>query len=662
MVAVLDFLSVDPEEARNTLYTNMSDMFGKLAEPITPLPGSQEKMNNIVQIITELTEPKNDYSVYMRARKTCPEVVRVARARESRVMDENMMDVWRLFEPDDVSGDAEEHWKVELGGLCEDEQEDSYNELIPNCECHGPCPCCCSGCYTYHHLDKGLDLEFLLGQDLHEKESHPADVRPRFKGILKKSRGVMPSTDDQGRPKIEMIDDDDDLIVNGDAQRSSERKQNLPVLNLLENENGWKELCSHCCCQCNMKHYTDIVEPDKTDYEAFAIKFLEQLLINTPDSLRYCFKAGETIASSGSDLLLKQKVLEIGLPTFLRLMKEMRVNTQLYIVHFVFKLTVSMVVNRKYCFRDPEFFEVIARMLMVIDPCKNRDPNQLRIDSSHILYCALMGCGREYFVRVSRTRAFEYLIDQLQLVPQNDRDAQSAEDAFGCLMLFTDEWDLFIRKFQRTPMNKLIDKWRRYALEYADFLPRFIWQLETLKKRLMCCYQAHRVGRTDFRLDKTFDPDKLQEHSIIYCSNPACYKMNITSYGEGRYKKCSRCQIAFYCTKDCQLAHWKTHKKHCTKPSFGDEEEKAGTKKGFVKVTTDKDGALSHLPLHGKEVKYDISVMDTIDGYQAHHHKSHKKEQSKMKIMKEKFPKEHDEQEQPCFDSFEEILNSLYGK
>ncbi|EUC55442.1 MYND finger protein [Rhizoctonia solani AG-3 Rhs1AP] len=32
-------------------------------------------------------------------------------------------------------------------------------------------------------------------------------------------------------------------------------------------------------------------------------------------------------------------------------------------------------------------------------------------------------------------------------------------------------------------------------------------------------------------------------------------------------KRCSKCKKATYCSKECQIAHWKTHKLSCSKPS-----------------------------------------------------------------------------------------------
>jgi hypothetical protein len=39
------------------------------------------------------------------------------------------------------------------------------------------------------------------------------------------------------------------------------------------------------------------------------------------------------------------------------------------------------------------------------------------------------------------------------------------------------------------------------------------------------------------------------------CARPKC--------GRDGAKQCSRCQAVYYCSKECQEAHWRTHKKHC---------------------------------------------------------------------------------------------------
>jgi len=49
----------------------------------------------------------------------------------------------------------------------------------------------------------------------------------------------------------------------------------------------------------------------------------------------------------------------------------------------------------------------------------------------------------------------------------------------------------------------------------------------------------------------------------IVCSNPSCQKKWVQ--GQPMFKSCSQCGQAKYCSKDCQRAHWKQHKRSCKK-------------------------------------------------------------------------------------------------
>ena len=44
------------------------------------------------------------------------------------------------------------------------------------------------------------------------------------------------------------------------------------------------------------------------------------------------------------------------------------------------------------------------------------------------------------------------------------------------------------------------------------------------------------------------------------CSNPACKKVE-TRFGQ--FNVCSACRSVYYCSRECQLADWKAHKKAC---------------------------------------------------------------------------------------------------
>ncbi|CAN0149617.1 unnamed protein product [Ectocarpus fasciculatus] len=49
----------------------------------------------------------------------------------------------------------------------------------------------------------------------------------------------------------------------------------------------------------------------------------------------------------------------------------------------------------------------------------------------------------------------------------------------------------------------------------------------------------------------------------IKCSRPTCGKRQGKASGGAKFKVCSRCQVAMYCSGECQKAHWPTHKMEC---------------------------------------------------------------------------------------------------
>ena len=74
---------------------------------------------------------------------------------------------------------------------------------------------------------------------------------------------------------------------------------------------------------------------------------------------------------------------------------------------------------------------------------------------------------------------------------------------------------------------------------------------DTMKTYTKNCIKS---GRTEAGI--------LGMDSNIYC----CQKCNIQERdltGGGKLLKCGRCFHAYYCSKECQKSHWKTHKINC---------------------------------------------------------------------------------------------------
>ena len=93
---------------------------------------------------------------------------------------------------------------------------------------------------------------------------------------------------------------------------------------------------------------------------------------------------------------------------------------------------------------------------------------------------------------------------------------------------------------------------------------------------------------------------------------------------EGRsppLRRCSQCEIAFYCSKECQRGHWKTHKAACVASVAAEAEDAARQRlaravraKGKEKVERAADDALCVICLSPPVNPVQVSSTLTCDG------------------------------------------------
>lgn len=73
-------------------------------------------------------------------------------------------------------------------------------------------------------------------------------------------------------------------------------------------------------------------------------------------------------------------------------------------------------------------------------------------------------------------------------------------------------------------------------------------QIHTMAQKLSSAYNADVLA--EFDEPSTNKSEKDNKRSCKVCQ-------------KGAEKKCGNCSKAFYCSKDCQVKHWPTHKKVC---------------------------------------------------------------------------------------------------
>ena len=54
-------------------------------------------------------------------------------------------------------------------------------------------------------------------------------------------------------------------------------------------------------------------------------------------------------------------------------------------------------------------------------------------------------------------------------------------------------------------------------------------------------------------------------HTPLGCSNPRCVNLAEPSEVQLARKSCNACNVVYYCSRECQTAHWGAHKHQCKK-------------------------------------------------------------------------------------------------
>mmetsp|Transcript_591 Transcript_591/g.756 ORF Transcript_591/g.756 Transcript_591/m.756 type:complete len:256 (+) Transcript_591:2052-2819(+) len=106
--------------------------------------------------------------------------------------------------------------------------------------------------------------------------------------------------------------------------------------------------------------------------------------------------------------------------------------------------------------------------------------------------------------------------------------------------------------------NQFILKGKEHIKEYMPGerrLPHFLEEIFSLAQDF--APQERGAPNASFLSMPTFNSDLLQ---LRACNNPGCGKVEKS---KGELRQCSGCHSAFYCSRDCQKAHWKRHKKEC---------------------------------------------------------------------------------------------------
>lgn len=204
----------------------------------------------------------------------------------------------------------------------------------------------------------------------------------------------------------------------------------------------------------------------------------------------------------------------------------------------------SLSVARKRLWKDPSVLQALYKTLKDANESKNK---KLQKVTTSFLSTMLIGAGHVYFDEVAKVGLIKLLNDIISGDVFNEETFKAVICCFSLLC------DGTVSCKQQLIDHKVADAMLKMG-ETHPLIDEDLCNLAALTyDDLLALKMSHSIGRNKFL--KSHVSDK------VVCSNSKCLKPQ----DEVKFKKCSRCKVTVYCSKECQIEHWKQggHHKQC---------------------------------------------------------------------------------------------------
>ena len=207
----------------------------------------------------------------------------------------------------------------------------------------------------------------------------------------------------------------------------------------------------------------------------------------------------------------------------------------------------SLTVTRKRLRKEQGVLPALYTSMKNANMVKNKKVQKV---TTSFLSTALIGANLSYYDCVAELGFIKLLGEIISGDVFNEETFKSAICCFSLLC------DGSLKCKQQLLEQKIADAMLKMG-ETHPLIDEDLMNLAALTyDDLSALKMDHSIGRNKF----------LKSHvaSQVVCSNSKCLKQQ----GDVKFKKCSRCKVTLYCSKDCQIAHWKLggHHKQCQEP------------------------------------------------------------------------------------------------
>ena len=296
----------------------------------------------------------------------------------------------------------------------------------------------------------------------------------------------------------------------------------------------------------------------KANAEKFSNSILEALKSSDCDQLEYLYRQLSEEEDISKAKTICSAICQQSLSTLIKVIKSKEDGCMLkYFAWHFLQLSTSCVQVKLKIQNDEELLPA----LMILHTNEFEDlhcTESLQTVSLNYLIVMLGGAANEYYDHVAASGIFTLIYTMLNSSSLSSNDTH-IESIILSLNLLLEGTNACKKQFVALNFEKLLAK---------KIKDRNNCSIELLKVAQMTHQKLLLLSSENQSFVETFRKGFEEEakKQAIY-QEPKCFNKDCSLDYSPTFKRCSKCKIATYCSKECQIRHWKNgHSKICCPP------------------------------------------------------------------------------------------------
>jgi len=273
----------------------------------------------------------------------------------------------------------------------------------------------------------------------------------------------------------------------------------------------------------------------------------------------------ELIDDTLSDIVC-QNIAEQGLKDILDKVKSQPINAEHLFAGAVLVAIKDLLLVKKYLWKDKFIIQALESFLKFAK--LDHAFILLRDIVAHIIQATLLGgTPTLFFDMICKSELIE-LYTEILRNKEKVKSLYSYEEILLSLLLLCQNNKHCMEKCHHLLVSQVLLEFSQWTELDGDIKDKAEVASECIQHMVISeTLPDHRKLLLNKFSDHMHSQNKTCKRSeAIVCSNTTCGKFQPDH--SSRFKKCGRCMVTLYCSKECQVIHWKSgHSKACVSPT-----------------------------------------------------------------------------------------------